>query len=74
MTDKEAYTLIKTLLAKEKVSEASIAKRIGMAQKNFNRKLNAGNLRFTEVMSALENLGYEIELKKKGEPFALKIE
>lgn len=46
------------------MSETQIAKLIGMEQANFNRKLNAGTLRYSEVEKLLNSLGYEIKWEK----------
>ena len=65
MIENRLYIKIKMLLLEQKLSETYIAKRIGMNQKNFNTKLNAGTLRYSEVEKLLEALGYEIQWVKK---------
>ena len=65
MIENRLYIKIKLLLLEQKLSETYIAKRIGMNQKNFNTKLNAGTLRYSEVEKLLEALGYEIQWVKK---------
>lgn len=64
MVDNKLYLEIKTLLLKHRMSETQIAKLIGMEQANFNRKLNAGTLRYSEVEKLLNSLGYEIKWEK----------
>lgn len=65
MIENRLYIKIKMLLLEQKLSETYIAKRIGMNQKNFNTKLNAGTLRYSEVEKLLEALGYEIQWVKR---------
>ena len=65
MIENRLYIKIKMLLLEQKLSETYIAKRIGMNQKNFKTKLNAGTLRYSEVEKLLEALGYEIQWVKK---------
>ena len=65
MIENRLYIKIKMLLLEQKLSETYLAKRIGMNQKNFNTKLNAGTLRYSEVEKLLEALGYEIQWVKR---------
>jgi predicted XRE-type DNA-binding protein len=65
MIESRLYIKIKMLLLEQKLSETQIAKAIGMNQRNFNAKLNAGTLRYLEVEKLLEALGYEIQWIKK---------
>lgn len=74
MTDKEACKIVQALIEKSGKSQTQISNELKWTQSNFSRKIRTGTLRLGEALTVFENLGYEIELKKKGEPFALKIE
>lgn len=74
MTDKDACEIVQALIEKSGKSQTKISHELKWTRSNLSRKLREGTLRFGEALAIFESLGYEIELKKKGEPFALKIE
>lgn len=65
-----ANELIRLLLTKEHMTQkelvALISENTGKAcaQSGLSRKLNKGTITFNEVMTILDILGYEIDLKK----------
>lgn len=65
--DKDTLTkdLRKLFVEEDNISETQAAKLIGMAQSNFNKKLNAGTLRYLEIYDLLDKLGYDIIWKKR---------
>ena len=66
MNEKGLYMLVKTLLLENgNMSETAMAKKIGINQTNFNRKLKAGTLKFLEV-------GYTVYAEKDGKKIELK--
>lgn len=73
MNEKGLYMLIKMfLLENGNMSETTMAKKIGMKQANFNRKLKAGTLKFLEVQEILNALGYTVYAEKDGKKIELK--
>lgn len=73
MNEKGLYMLIKMfLLENGNMSETAMAKKIGMKQANFNRKLKAGTLKFLEVQEILNALGYTVYAEKDGKKIELK--
>lgn len=65
--DKDTLTkdLRKLFVEEDNISETQAAKLIGMAQSNFNKKLNTGTLRYLEIYDLLDKLGYDIVWKKR---------
>lgn len=65
-----ANELIKLLLLKEEKTQLQLAKMISettgktCAQPSLSRKLTKGTITFNEVMTIIDILGYEIDLKK----------
>ncbi|MBR1977423.1 hypothetical protein IKA15_04005 [bacterium] len=66
-----ANELIRLLLTKEHMTQKElvvlISEKTGKtcAQSGLSRKLNKGTITFNEVMTILDILGYEIDLKNK---------
>lgn len=61
----DLYTNLKILLLANRSSESKAAKILSMSQSNFNVKLKAGTLRYTEIEKILDSLGYEIIWQKR---------
>ncbi len=55
------FEIRKLLLTADNISESQAAKLIGMSQQNFSQKLKAGTLRYIEIATLLDALGYKIE-------------
>lgn len=73
MNEKGLYMLVKTLLLENgNMSETAMAKKIGINQTNFNRKLKAGTLKFLEVQEILNALGYTVYAEKNGKKIEMK--
>lgn len=73
MNEKELYMMVKMLLLEHgNMSETTMAKKIGMKQANFNRKLKAGTLKFLEVQEILNALGYTVYAEKDGKKIEMK--
>ncbi|WP_434132797.1 UPF0175 family protein [Sporomusa sphaeroides] len=66
MTPEELTLEIRKLLLIEgNLSDTQAAKLAGMSQQNFSAKLKAGTLRYLEVVKLLDELGYDLDWKKK---------
>jgi hypothetical protein len=66
MTAEElALEIRKVLLIEGNISETQAAKLMGMSQQNFSVKLKSGTLRYSEVTTLIDSLGYEIKWVKK---------
>ena len=63
--DTLAKDLRKLFVEEDNISETHAAKLIGMAQSNFNKKLNSGTLRYLEISDLLDKLGYDVVWKKR---------
>ena len=66
-----ANELIKLLLAKEQITQKELATLLSektgkvCMQPSLSRKLTKGTITFNEVMTIIDILGYEIDLKQK---------
>jgi len=66
-----AKELFKLLLAKEDLTQVKLCKMLSdkrgkkYEQSSFSRKLAQGTITYNEVVSIIEFLGYELELKQK---------
>lgn len=68
MDGKELYLTVKMCLVKSgNMSQAQAADLIGAEKTNFGRKLKAGTLRATEVITLLHALGYKITAERKSD-------
>ena len=65
-----ANELIRLLLTKEQMTQKQLADLLtqktgkSCVQSGLSRKLNKGTITFNEVMTIIDILGYEIDLKK----------
>ena len=66
-----ANELIKLLLTKKQITQSELAVLLGgkigkiYSQPSLSRKLTKGTITYNEVMTILDILGYEIEIKEK---------
>ena len=66
-----AKELIKLVLAKESITQKELVQMLNentkkkYAQDGLSRKLSKGTITFNEVMTIIDILGYEIDLKEK---------
>ena len=57
---------LRILLAEANMSQADLARKLGVSPQNFNNKLKR-NVKLKDVESILEIFGYELKIVKKGE-------
>lgn len=61
-SNEELAMEIKVLLLRENISLTQLAKKIGMSQPAFSKKLQKKNMSFEDVSIMLDGLGYDLEI------------
>lgn len=57
--------LFKEILKERNMSQAQLAKELGIKQQTINEKINKASWRYVDVLEVLERLNYEIIINKK---------
>ena len=67
MTKEDLQKFWKKVLIDEGISETEFWRSHGVSQPAGNRKLREGTIKYIEFVNILDSLGYNVEIKKKGE-------
>ena len=67
MEKAELLKLWRKILIDEDLSAAEFWKKHGLNEVVWNRKMRAGTVKYIEFVNILDSLGYNVEIKKKGE-------
>lgn len=67
MEKTELLKLWRKILIDEDLSAAEFWKKHGLNEVVWNRKMRAGTVKYIEFVNILDSLGYNVEIKKKGE-------
>lgn len=57
--------LFKEILKERNMSQAQLAKELGIKQQTINEKINKASWRYVDVLEVLEYLNYEVSIKRK---------
>ena len=67
MEKAELLKLWRKILIDEDLSAAEFWKKHGLNEVVWNRKMRSGTVKYIEFVNILDSLGYNVEIKKKGE-------
>ena len=67
MEKEDLLKVWRKILIDEDLSAAEFWKKHGLNEVVWNRKMRSGTVKYIEFVNILDSLGYNVEIKKKGE-------
>lgn len=62
----ETRKVVNAIKSTENIPTYKVGEAMGYSRQNFNNKLTADTLRFSEIIAVLKHFGYTVEISKGG--------